>query len=70
MCGKEVDFDEPWCDHETMEESAWLDMQTRLGPKPFQPMPPASNEIERMAEEVGFQTARNIDEMLRKEFQE
>jgi hypothetical protein len=20
-CGKMVDFDEPWCDHETMEES-------------------------------------------------
>jgi len=26
MCGKEVDFDQPWCDHETMEESAWLDI--------------------------------------------
>jgi len=26
QCGKEVDFDEPWCDHETMEESAWLNM--------------------------------------------
>jgi hypothetical protein len=26
MCGKEVDFDEPWCAHETMEESAWLNI--------------------------------------------
>jgi len=26
MCGKEVDFAEPWCDHETMEESAFLNM--------------------------------------------
>ena len=25
-----VDFDEPWCDHETMEESAWLDIRERL----------------------------------------
>jgi len=29
LCGKEVDFDEPWCDHETMEESAWLDIRER-----------------------------------------
>lgn len=26
QCGKMVDFDEPWCDHETMEESAWLNI--------------------------------------------
>lgn len=24
-----VDFDEPWCDHETIEESAWIDMASR-----------------------------------------
>jgi len=30
FCGKEVDFSEPWCDHETMEESAWLDMHKRI----------------------------------------
>jgi hypothetical protein len=24
QCGKMVDFDWPWCDHETMEESAFL----------------------------------------------
>jgi hypothetical protein len=30
LCGKEVDFSEPWCDHETMEESAWLDIQSRM----------------------------------------
>ena len=30
QCGKEVDFSEPWCDHETMEESAWLDIQSRM----------------------------------------
>lgn len=30
FCGKEVDFDEPWCDHETMEESGWLDIRDRL----------------------------------------
>ena len=27
QCHKMVDFDEPWCDHETMEESAWLDIK-------------------------------------------
>jgi hypothetical protein len=25
-----VDFDEPWCDHETMEESAWRDINSRI----------------------------------------
>jgi hypothetical protein len=30
FCGKEVDFSEPWCDHETMEESAWLDIHKRV----------------------------------------
>jgi hypothetical protein len=30
LCGKEVDFSEPWCDHETMEESAWLDIHERI----------------------------------------
>jgi len=25
-----VDFDEPWCGHETMEESAWLDINKRI----------------------------------------
>lgn len=29
MCGKEVDFSEPWCAHETMEESAWLNMPVK-----------------------------------------
>jgi hypothetical protein len=26
ICGKIVDFDDPWCEHETMEESAWREM--------------------------------------------
>lgn len=26
LCGRSVDFSAPWCDHETMEESAWLNM--------------------------------------------
>jgi hypothetical protein len=30
FCGKEVDFSEPWCDHETMEESAWIDIHQRI----------------------------------------
>jgi len=29
QCHRMVDFDEPWCDHETMEESAWLDIRAR-----------------------------------------
>lgn len=29
QCGRMVDFDEPWCDHETMEESAWIDIVSR-----------------------------------------
>lgn len=29
-CHKMVDFSEPWCDHETMEESAWLDIHERM----------------------------------------
>ncbi len=31
QCGRMVDFDEPYCDHETMEESAWLDIKQRIG---------------------------------------
>lgn len=30
LCGKVVDFDEPWCDHETMEESALLNIRERM----------------------------------------
>ena len=30
QCHRMVDFDEPWCDHETMEESAWLDIMERV----------------------------------------
>ena len=30
LCHKMVDFDAPWCDHETMEESAWLDIHERI----------------------------------------
>lgn len=30
LCGKDVDFDEPWCEHETMEESAWQDINNRI----------------------------------------
>ncbi len=30
LCGKIVDFNEPWCDHETMEESAWVDIHKRI----------------------------------------
>jgi hypothetical protein len=29
QCHRMVDFDEPWCDHETMEESAWIDIRER-----------------------------------------
>lgn len=30
QCGKTVDFDDPWCEHETMEESAWIDIRERV----------------------------------------
>jgi hypothetical protein len=30
QCHRMVDFDEPWCDHETMEESAWRDISGRI----------------------------------------
>jgi hypothetical protein len=29
LCGRMIDFDKPWCDHETMEESAWIDINLR-----------------------------------------
>src|SRR6266480_881034 len=29
QCHRMIDFDEPWCDHETMEESAWIDIVER-----------------------------------------
>jgi hypothetical protein len=29
LCHKLVDFNAEWCDHETMEESAWIDIRER-----------------------------------------
>lgn len=29
LCHKMIDFDEPYCAHESMEESAWLDIKER-----------------------------------------
>lgn len=67
LCGKQIDFDVPWCDHETMEESAWLDIADRLGfysrggtlsatePK---------TELDRISEEIGFRAAQAVDEQI------
>ena len=49
--GKEVDFSEPWCDHETMEESAWLDIQSRQRQAAVEEV--ANDAVEQAAVELG-----------------
>ena len=76
QCHKMVDFDEPWCDHETMEESAWLDIAERqkavhqhnaevtaaLFDKEVDKV------VQRAAEELGFQAGKDIAKLNRETF--
>ncbi len=74
QCGKMVDFDEPWCDHETMEESAWLDLAKRL-PWLFNPTYDTvlnvaiDRVVEESAKELGFQAGKTWKEQIDKELE-
>lgn len=63
QCGKEVDFDEPYCAHETMEESAWLNM-------PGKPQDPVidAGPLAPLAEELGLRAAAAYDQMWENAF--
>jgi len=67
LCGKEVDFDEPWCDHETMEESGLLDMRSRIKAT----VEVINNEIDKIvheaAKELGWQASETWKEQMREE---
>ena len=72
QCGKMVDFDEPWCDHETMEESAWLDLAKRLPWAANSGPATMSNAVvdeivEQAAEELGMQAGETWKEQMRTE---
>lgn len=66
LCEKMVDFDEPWCDHETMEESAWLNMPKSRSAK----LPEAvyDSEVEKAAKELGHKAGELFIEQCRKAF--
>jgi len=63
QCGKMVDFDEPWCDHETMEESAWLDIQSRQQTAAVEIV--IDGLVEQAAVELGFQAGKDFAEKTR-----
>jgi hypothetical protein len=46
-----VDFDEPWCAHETMEESAWIDFNTRA----------YNAALEKVIDDVVHQAAKDLE---------
>ena len=74
MCGKEVDFDEPWCAHETMEESAWLAIDRKQGPLTPKEVHDLAFQIiideavEESAKELGWQAGNAVAEQMKKEF--
>ena len=65
FCGKEVDFDEPWCDHETMEESAWLDILSRQRSAAIEKV--TNDAVGQAAEELGYRAGRSLAERQNEE---
>ena len=75
QCHKMVDFDEPWCDHETMEESAWLDIMERVKANGKRSIELYYNgELDRIvskaAEELGAQAGKDMKKLNREAFGE
>jgi hypothetical protein len=73
LCGREVDFDEPYCAHETMEESAWLNMPKAVvieDPRiPLQHFNDAVDEmVHQAAKELGWQAGETQKQQLREAF--
>lgn len=64
QCGKEVDFDEPYCDHETMEESAILDMNRRTQ-QVYNMV--VDNIVEQTARELGFKAGEDMAKLREKQ---
>ena len=64
LCHKQVDFSESWCDHETMEESGWLDIQSRMG-KATAIVEFSDDFIEQLAIDLGKAAAKEFDARYR-----
>jgi hypothetical protein len=59
-----VDFDEPWCDHETMEESAWIDINSRMRAAILDEV--VNNAVEQAATELGYHAGKALADSWRK----
>jgi hypothetical protein len=70
QCHKMVDFDEPWCDHETMEESAWRDIQARglaFGVDAALIDELVDNEVNRAAKKLGLSAGKAIGDKIKED---
>ena len=68
QCGKMVDFDEPWCDHETMEESAWLNIpRNAVVAAVFDIV--MNDAVAQAAKELGTQAGKYLSEKLAKDLE-
>jgi predicted hydrocarbon binding protein len=65
QCHRMVDFDEPWCDHETMEESAWRDINSRIGAAAFDKV--VDDEVGKAAIELGHSAGKFINDKIRED---
>jgi hypothetical protein len=67
QCHQMVDFDEPWCDHETMEESAWRDIQSRRDAAMIDTI--MDDAVERAVKELGFAAGKALSDKIKKDFE-
>ena len=63
QCHKMVDFDEPWCDHETMEESAWLDIDRRTRAAAVELV--VNDAVEQAAVDLAYEAAKDVTKMFK-----
>ena len=71
MCSKEVDFDEPYCDHETMEESGWLNIPKAIKQRYAEDLYERATDkvvddlVEKVAAELGRQAGIDISKKIK-----
>lgn len=62
-CGKMVDFDEPWCDHETMEESGLRNIpRAAILASAYAQV--VDDAVHKVAAELGFSAGKVIKEKM------
>lgn len=64
QCGKVVDFSDPYCEHEIMEESAWRDILKRQ--KAAAESIVIDEQIKKAAEELGYRAAEDFRKMIQR----